>query len=266
MAVPEHPGSNDEQLRLLLAGRSNRITQPSEFINRPLDIKYLLDELERLDAANLNLQQVGAIGQSFGGYAVLALARADLNFEQLQADCSNLENSLDVSLLLQCRALELPQTNYSLRDPRIDAAITINPITSRIFGKAGLSNIKIPVTIVSSSADRIAPALAEQILPFTWLNNPEKYLVLLEGGTHFSTLGFSNPETDPIPIPAQIIGPDPAIARSYLNSLSVAFFKTYLTRASLYRPYLTATYAQAISTESIGLSLVRSLDLAQLEN
>ncbi len=268
VAVPEHPGSNDEQLRLLLAGRSNRVTEPNEFINRPLDIKYLLDELERLDAANpnfqLNLQQVGAIGQSFGGYTVLALAGADLNFEQLQADCSNLENSLDVSLLLQCRALELPQADYNLRDPRIDAAIAINPVTSSIFGKAGLSKIKIPVMIVSSSADRIAPALAEQILPFTWLNNPEKYLVLLEGGTHFSTLGFSNPETDPIPIPAQVIGSNPAIARRYINTLSVAFFKTYLTGASLYRPYLTATYAQAISREPIGLSLVRSLDLGRL--
>ncbi len=167
VAVPEHPGSNDEQLRALLAGSSNRVTQPNEFINRPLDIKYLLDELERLDAANpnlqLNLQQVGAIGQSFGGYTVLALAGADLNFEQLQADCSKLENSLDVSLLLQCRALELPQTDYNLRDPRISAAIAINPITSSIFGKAGLNNIEIPVMIVSSSADRIAPAIAPNL-------------------------------------------------------------------------------------------------------
>ncbi len=155
----------------------------------------------------------------------------------------------------------MPQTDYNLRDPRISAAIAINPITSSVFGKAGLSNIEIPVMIVSSSADRIAPALAQQILPFTWLNNPEKYLVLLKDGTHFSTLGFNNPEIDPIPIPAQVIGPDPVIARRYINTLSVAFFKTYLTKASLYQPYLTATYAQAISTEPIGLSLVRSLDL-----
>jgi predicted dienelactone hydrolase len=55
VAVPEHPGSNSEQLRSLLAGRSDEVTQPREFIDRPLDVKYLLDELERLDAANPNL-------------------------------------------------------------------------------------------------------------------------------------------------------------------------------------------------------------------
>jgi len=41
----------------------------TEFINRPLDVKYLLDELERRDKSDpfqLNLQQVGVIGQSLG--------------------------------------------------------------------------------------------------------------------------------------------------------------------------------------------------------
>ena len=263
VAVPEHPGSNSEQLRSLLAGRSDEVTQPREFIDRPLDVKYLLDELERLDASNpnlqLNLQQVGVIGQSFGGYTVLALAGASLNFEQLQKDCKALENSLDVSLLLQCRALELPRTQYNLRDERVKAAIAINPITRSIFGKDGMSDIQIPVTLVSSSADKIAPALPEQIQPFTWLNNPEKYLVLLEGGTHFSTLGQTNPETQPLAIPSQVIGPNPAIARRYLDALSVAFFKTYIAGEPQYRPYLSANYARSISQASLGLSLVRSL-------
>lgn len=93
VAVPKHPGSNSEQLRSLLVGRSDAITSPSEFINRPLDIKYLLDELERLDASNpnlqLNLQQVGVIGQSFGGYTALVLAGASLNFKQKSVDTPN---------------------------------------------------------------------------------------------------------------------------------------------------------------------------------
>ncbi|WP_410174637.1 hypothetical protein [Nostoc commune] len=35
------------------------------------------------------------------------------------------------------------------------AAIAVNPITSSIFGKAGLSQIKTPVMIVSSSDDTL---------------------------------------------------------------------------------------------------------------
>lgn len=267
VAVPEHPGSNAEQLQALLAGRENEVVEPSEFINRPLDIKYLLDELQRFDAANprirLNLQQVGAIGQSFGGYTVLGLAGASLNFKQLQTDCKNLSNSLNASLLLQCRAQSLPR-QYNLRDQRIKAAIAINPVTSSIFGQAGLSQIKIPVMIVSSSADNVAPALPEQIQPFSWLSATEKYLVLLQGGTHFSTLGETNPATDPVPIPTQVIGPDPALARRYLRALSVAFFQTYIANQPNYRPYLSAAYAQAIGQEPLDLNLVQSLPTTQL--
>ena len=193
VAVPEHLGSNAQQLRSLMAGRANEVTAPNEFINRAWDVKYLLDELERRGnsdpAFQLNLQQVGVIGQSFGGYTALALVGASLNFKQLQKDCLVLNDFWNVSLLLQCRALKLPSKEYNLRDQRVKAAIAINPITSSIFGEAGLSQIQVPVMIVSSSADKVAPALSEQILPFTWLTTPEKYLVLLQGGTHFSTIG-----------------------------------------------------------------------------
>ena len=268
VAVPEHPGSNAQQLRSLLAGRANEVTEPNEFINRPLDVKYLLDELENRNKSDpsfqLNLQQVGVIGQSLGGYTALALAGATFNFKQLQNDCEDLSNSWNVSLLLQCRALELPRTQYNLHDPRVKAAIAINPITSSVFGSAGLSQIRVPVMIVSSSADKVAPTLSEQILPFTWLTTPEKYLVLLEGATHFSAIGQSNPATDPLAIPSQVIGPDPTIARLYLKTLSVAFFQTYVAQAPQYRPYLSANYAQAISRAPIKLSIVQSLPATEL--
>ena len=118
--------------------------------------------------------------------------------------------------------------------------------------------------IVTGSADKVAPTLSEQILPFTWLTTPEKYLVLLEGATHFSTIGQSNPATDPLAIPSQVIGPDPTIARLYLKTLSVAFCQTYVALAPQYRPYLSADYAQAISRAPINLSIVKSLPATEL--
>ena len=87
---------------------------------------------------------------------------------------------------------------------------------------------------------------------------------MLEGGTHFSTIGESNPQTDPLAIPSQVIGPDPTIARRYMRALSVAFFQTYVAGAPQYRPYLSADYAQAISQSPLGLSLVQSLPATQL--
>jgi predicted dienelactone hydrolase len=192
------------------------------------------------------------------------LAGAALNFDQLQKDCKNLNNSWNASLLLQCQVLELPRTQSNLYDPRVKAVIAINPLTSSVFGEASLSKIQVPVMIVSSGGDTVAPALPEQILPFTWLTTPDKYLAVIEGGTHFSTIGVTDPTRDPFILPPQVIGPNPAIARRYMNALSVAFCQTYVAKVPQYRPYLSAAYAQTISQPPLNLNLVQSLSANQL--
>ncbi len=269
VAVPEHPGSNSQQIQALLAGIADRVTNPRELIDRPLDIKFLLDELTRLSKSNsifrgrLNLEQVGVVGQSFGGYTALALAGAKINFEQLKADCPALENTLNVSLLLQCLAVNLPNAQYNLSDPRIKAAIAIDPVVSSIFGQASLSQIKIPVMIVSGSSDTVAPALTEQIEPFTWLTTQNKYLALINGGTHFSTIAESPNAT--VPVPTQVIGSSPALARRYVKALSVPFFETYVAEQSSYLPYLSTDYVNTISQQPLPLSLIKSLTSEQLQ-
>ncbi len=259
VAVPEHPGSNAGQIQALLNGLANNVTPPREFIDRPLDIKYLLDELEDDYGTQINVQRVGIIGQSFGAYTALALAGADLNWNSLKTNCDNLDDSWNLSLLLQCLALDLPKTKFDLRDDRIVAAIAINPLTSAIFGQTGLAQIKIPVMFMSGSADPITPALTEQITPFTWLSDPDKYLALFKGGTHFSTL---NESAGSIPVPAQAIGPNPKIAQNYVEQLSLAFFGVYITRSNTYQAYLNSDYATSISDEAMALTLVKSLELS----
>ncbi len=271
VAVPQHPGSDAKQLQALMNGVASQAAEPREFLDRPLDVKLLLDRLAVLDRSDpsftgrLNLQQVGVLGQSFGGYTSLALAGATLDFPQLQADCANVSASWNISLLLQCSALKLPPAQYDLQDERIKAAIAINPITSSVFGPKSLSQIKIPVMLISSGADTIAPALPEQIQPFTWLTAINKYLVVIKGGTHFSFLSEADSGGGVWPIPSQAVGPSPALARRYLDTLSLAFFKTYLLGQSQYRPYLQASYVKAISQEPLPVSLIQSLTRAQIE-
>lgn len=256
VAVPEHPGSSAQYLQALSRGLASEVTPPAELIDRPSDITFLLDELTRSYGEQLNLQQVGVLGQSFGGYTALALAGAEINFEQLQEDCDRLNDSLNLSLLLQCRALELPPVEYTLSDPRITAAIAINPVGSTIFGESQFQQIQIPLMLVAGSNDTVAPALPEQIQPFTWLTTPNKYLVLLNQGTHFSTLA---PTADDVPLPIPILGPDPRIGQDYMKALSLAFFQTYLAGQLEYRRYLSASYAEFISQYLMPLSLVESL-------
>ncbi len=257
VAVVEHPGSNSEQVKALLNGLGNKAIPPQEMIDRPLDIKFVLDELEDLYNQEINTKQVGVIGQSFGAYTSLALAGAKLNWDKLKKNCQIDNNkNFNGSLLLQCIVLKLPEQEYDLKDERIVGAIAINPLTSSIFGEDNLSKIKIPVMIMSGSNDTVTPALPEQIIPFTWLTNPDKYLVLMEGGTHFSTLHESSGS---IPVPADVIGPNPQIGQEYVKALSLAFFQTYIVKNSSYQEYLKANYAEFLSQPSIPLNLVTSL-------
>ncbi len=259
VAVPEHPGSNSKHIEELLNGLDSDVTPPEELIDRPLDIKFLLDRLAEKFGDKIDTNHVGIIGQSFGGYTALALAGAELNWTTLERDCPNLDHSWNLSWLLQCLALQIPPilTVDELKDERIQAVIAINPLVSSVFGEESLSKIDIPVMLVSGSDDPITPSLPEQIIPFTWLTTEEKYLLLLKGGTHFSTL---NESTGSIPVPKQAIGPAPKIAQAYVKQLGLAFFGKYIGEQFLYTDYLNAGYGTVISKEQFPLRLIKYLD------
>jgi predicted dienelactone hydrolase len=268
VAVLEHPGSNAERFQLYFAGLA-KPPEPTEFINRPLDIKYMLNKLERLDKSDpslqgkLNFQQIGAIGHSFGGYTVLTLAGAKINFKQLYQDCNPNNSYFNLSLLLQCQATELSPKTYELKDDRIKAIMAINPINSSVLGQSSISQIKIPVMLVAGSQDIFAPPVFEQIRPFTWLSNSNKYLALIENATHFSAIAQPTPENNVLPVPPALLGPNPAPVYSYLDALSVAFLETHLLNRPEYRSYLQPSYGQFISQEPLNLSILQSFTSSQ---
>lgn len=264
VAVPEHPGSSASQIESLLTGLDSDVTPPEELIDRPLDIKFLLDELAKDYGEQIDTNNVGMIGQSFGAYTTLAIAGAELNWSTLNTDCDGIQNSWNLSLLIQCLAWQVPKedTAISLKDERIKSAIAINPLTSAVFGQENLSKIDIPLMIISGSSDPVTPALPEQIIPFTWLTTPKKYLVLLKGGTHFSTLNESGGS---IPVPETALGPDPKIAQAYIKQLGLAFFGTYIQDRPKYASYLNSEYGHVISKRKMPLSLIQSLDPQSLK-
>jgi predicted dienelactone hydrolase len=156
-----------------------------------------------------------------------------------------------------------PNLTLNLRDDRIKAVIAVNPLISSIFGEDGLNEIATPVMLISSSQDAVSPALYEQILPFSWLNKVNKFLVMLVGGTHFSSIGNSEPGSEQILLPRELTG-DTDQAHTYINTLSLPFFQSYVWERPQYLPYLNAAYAQKISRQSLGLTLIRFLKTPQL--
>ena len=175
VAVPEHPGSSARQIEALLSGLDSNVTPPEELINRPLDIKFVLDRLAEQFGDEIDTENVGAIGQSFGAYTTLALAGAELNWDTLERDCAELDNSWNLSLLLQCLTLQIPEeeADIKLKDERIKAAIAINPLVSSVFGEASLSEIEIPVMLVSGSSDPVTPAPTRANYSFYLVDNPQ---------------------------------------------------------------------------------------------
>ncbi|MBD2386861.1 alpha/beta hydrolase [Cylindrospermum sp. FACHB-282] len=268
VAVLEHPGSNAERFQQFFAGLAGP-PDAKELINRPMDVKYVLDGLQQMEKSDpslqgkLNFQRVGVIGHSYGGYTALTLAGAKINFQQIRRVC-NPNRSLNLSVLLQCSATDLLPINYQLKDDRIKAVIAINPFNSSIFTQRGVSQIQVPVMLVGGSQDIVTPVVPEQILPFTWLTYPNKYLVLIENATHFTALAEPTPENSVLPVPSALLGPNPGPAYSYLRALSVAFLQTHLLNRPEYRPYLQPSYGQYISKEPLNLSLLQSLTTDQL--
>ncbi|MEO0534755.1 MAG: alpha/beta hydrolase [Cyanobacteria bacterium P01_A01_bin.123] len=270
VAVLEHPGSNNEQMQSLLKGTVSEMVEPSEFIDRPQDISFLLDELHRRNQTRssqpdqFDLQQVGVVGHSLGGYAALALVGAELDFERLEFACT-FEGGLNLvnfSLPLQCIALEGEHDAYPpLRDERVKAVFAMNPTISGVFSPSGLGQVQVPIMLVAGSHDPVAPALLEQIRPFSWLTGLDNYLVLIQGGTHIYSVADTSID-GALSLPAELAGPDPALARQYLKASSLAFMKTYVADQDDYQVYLSSAYTQAISQPPLKLELVSTLPLA----
>ncbi|MCY7332110.1 MAG: alpha/beta hydrolase [Pseudanabaena sp. CAN_BIN31] len=260
------PNSSDEQLEKLIIGVASEIAPPESFIQRPQDITAVLNYLEKSpQARNINWQNVGMIGHSFGGYAALALVSdAQIQFANLTEVCQG-KYKWNASLLLQCVALGLPNQAYKLGDSRIKAVIAANPVISRVLGKPTLDKITVPIAIVSSSDDTFAPAVAEQILPFTWLTTPNRYLVLFNKAGHTAVTAITSSDRLSPEMSNVLAGSSAIASQNYLKALSVAFFKTYLVQETSFADYLTSEYFANISTPNAKVSLLRSLTIEQIE-
>lgn len=269
VALPQHPGSDFAQFQAMLDGRSGEVFLVNEFIDRPLDITYLLDELDRRNASEfqgkLDLSNVGIGGHSFGGYTGLALAGAEIDFERLTQDCDPQSSLPNTSLLLQCRALELPRKTYNFRDERVKAVLALNPIDSSLFGPLGLSHIQVPVFLFAGNQDFAAPAVFEQVRSFIWLTTPDKYLAIAKGDIHVDT---SQLDAGTVALMESLPGlkfADRSLIDAYTFSMMVSFFQVHLRGDENYRAFLQPNYSQYISVEPFQLYLITSISSDSLE-
>ena len=169
------PGETMENMRHAAANVSN-------ITNRPLDISFAIDQLEKLNKSDsplkqrLDLTRIGVAGHSFGAFTTLAVAG------------------------------ETFVTPFGKRlsalDPRIKAAIPMSsPVQkNKAFFDESYRSIKIPCfhmtgTLDASPIGDTSPK--ERRIPFDHSRNSDQFLVTFNGGDHmvFSGRGRLNEKT-----------------------------------------------------------------------
>ena len=266
--LPNHVGSDLSYRKDYLKGRLNTLLSPMEFLNRPQEITFLIDELEQLVktspiwANRLNVNQIGVMGDSFGGLTALGLAGAEINYARLTQSCDYSNVILNFSLYLECRARFLPPQNLKLRDERIKAVVVTHPLGGHLYGPEGMGQIEVPLLMISGSEDIVAPLVTEQVHPFIWMRSTPKYLALLKEGTHFS----SKPgRADVGEFLELLVGKHRDVGTRYSKTLNVAFWQAYLQGKTEALTYLTASYGKAASQgQPMQLTIIQSLSEQRL--
>ena len=274
VATLEHPSSDATRFQDYIAGFAKE-PEPRLAIQRPLDITALLDELENLTAndpawqGQIRTDDVGVMGQSLGGYTALAAGGAQFDLDYLGEVCEDSERTLlpfNLSLLLQCKVLQLTDLELQpVQDERVAAVLAVNPVSSSVFGPEGLGQMEVPVMMVAGTNDFFAPAVSEQIEPFIWLGAEEKFLVLVENGTHFTFLPGAGAD-DVFNLPQELIGPDPTLGHPALKALATVFLTTYLTDETAYEPYLTEFLLPSRDGEAFNYALTGTLTESDIED
>jgi predicted dienelactone hydrolase len=260
----DHHGSDRQRLLEFYQGLHDENFEAAEYINRPLDISFLLDELTRLNPKRfenrLDTDRVGVFGYSFGGTTALALAGAKIDRNHLRRNCKTQLSVFNISLLYQCRALELPPASVDLQDNRVQAVYVFVPFSRSLYGPRGMARVEGPVFWEATEQDILTPLVIEQLPSFLWMvkgnsgleNSPgsfptdhsDRYLVVTGNLPHARvTLDVLNRLTNKS-IEWDKIKP---IAETYHQMLSLIFFQVYLAKNDVYHPYLKARSVQYLA-------------------
>ncbi|MDR7898377.1 alpha/beta fold hydrolase [Thermosynechococcus sp. JY1334] len=266
-----HPGSDASRINSFLSGAPlDYENLPKDWAQRPLDLKFGVDTVAALvqknPALKIDTNNVGLFGHSMGGFTVLAAAGGTVDWNAVKQRCLAAARDLfifNISVPLQCRSLGLAAVPSTPADPRVKSVIAVNPVSSILIGERGMANIKVPTLIVSSSRDVFAPPLEEQIWPFTWLQAQPKYLAMLVPGTHFSAVGVS--EAGVLPVPNDLIGPNPQLAQPFFKGLAGAFFGVFNQKNESLRPFLSQTFVNQVTQPTFQAYWVDRINPQQLQ-
>jgi predicted dienelactone hydrolase len=182
----------------------NRAAFGSTLVNRPLDTRFVLDELARLGAADgllagiVDADRAAIIGYSMGGYGALIAAGAGVTERAV-----GLPFSAPRGLLAVHQAGS--DTHKALMDPRLRAFVAIGPWGRQhgFWDAAGLAGIDRPVLYVGGSVDDVSDyANGIRVLWQETVSAPA-WLLTFRDANHNAAA--------PMPAPAESWAPSPVL-------------------------------------------------------
>jgi predicted dienelactone hydrolase len=224
VAVLNHPGDTWRD--------TSRTDSLSVLVERPTDMKRLIDYMLDgwPDASRIDTQRVGLYGFSFGGYTALVVIGGDPDLRKGLPNC-------ETSSFRACKQLEngeLPDQPIT-HDPRVKAAVIIDPFPVFVFPEETLKGITVPVQLWSSdpaqNADGLSGCCAAAINQRLPVKSDYHFV---ENAKHYSFLATCTPkETQETPaICTDAPGFDRVDFHRRLHADVVAFFRKYFAESA----------------------------------
>jgi predicted dienelactone hydrolase len=224
VATLNHPGDTWRD--------TSRTDSLSILVERPTDMKRVADYMLNVwpDASSIDAEHIGLYGFSFGGYTGLVVIGGNPVLRKDLANCQT-------STLLACKQLENGEfpDRPIVHDPRVKAAVIIDPYPVFVFSDENLKGITVPIQLWSSDPAQNADGLSgccaaaiNQRLPV----KPDYHFV--ENAKHFSFLATCTPrETQAAPaICTDASGFDRADFHRRLHADVVAFFRKHFAESA----------------------------------
>jgi predicted dienelactone hydrolase len=192
--------------------------------NRPLDVTFALDQLEKLNREfapfknKFDLTKVGVAGHSFGAFTTLAIGG---------------------QVFIGQAGREI-----SFVDARVKAAIPLSsPVPARkdqldrAFGKIKIPMLHMTGTEDSSPIGETSPT--DRRVPFDHIHGADQFLITLMGGDHMIFAGhYGKPQ------PAK-----EEVFKKLIRESSLAFWDAYLKNDSKAKAWLTNDFKRVLGTE-----------------
>ncbi|WP_299028280.1 prolyl oligopeptidase family serine peptidase [uncultured Sulfitobacter sp.] len=189
VVLPNHPGTTTGNASAEAAVR---------VWERPQDVTAVLDEITGNPTAYpyIDTGRIGVLGFSAGGYTAMALSGARVDPDRLQRFCDDGDHGMSDCAFLAHFGIDLHRFDLSpaaqdLRDPRITAAVVVDPGIVSTLTDESLRQIETPMMLINLGDEGAVPEgvyakdAAAKI--------PDAAYQTVQEATHFSFLAQCKP-------------------------------------------------------------------------